>query len=118
MTIKPKVVEKPAEEKPKVAAKPAAKPATPAATAIPSEAEIKTLLAKNTCTACHTTDKKVVGPAFKDVAKRNYSAEKIVELIYNPQPQNWPDYATPMAPMPQVPKDQALKIANWINSLK
>jgi cytochrome c551/c552 len=118
MTIKPKVVEKAAEEKPKVVAKPAAKPATPAATAIPSEAEIKTLLAKNTCTACHTTDKKVVGPAFKDIAKRNYSAEKIVELIYNPQPQNWPDYATPMAPMPQVPKDQALKIANWINSLK
>ena len=118
MTIKPKVVEKPVEEKPKVAAKPAAKPAAPAATAIPSDAEIKTLLAKNTCTACHATDKKVVGPAFKDIAKRGYTAEKIVELIYNPQPENWPDYATPMAPMPQVPKDQALKIANWINSLK
>jgi hypothetical protein len=32
------------------------------------------------------------------VAKRNYSVEKIVNLIYNPQPQNWPDYATEMPP--------------------
>jgi len=48
---------------------------------------------------------------------RNYSDEKIVELIYSPEPKNWPEYATPMAPMPQVPKDEALKIAAWINSL-
>lgn len=80
--------------------------------------EIKPLLAKHTCTACHNPDKKQVGPAFVDIAKRKYSNQKIVDLIYNPQPSNWPDYATPMAPMPQVPKEDALKIAAWINSLK
>ena len=80
--------------------------------------EIKPLLTKHTCTACHTLDKKQVGPAFVDIAKRKYSNQKIVELIYNPQPSNWPDYATPMAPMPQVPKADALKIAAWINSLR
>jgi hypothetical protein len=34
-----------------------------------------------------------------------------------PQPQNWPDYATAMAPMPQVPEAEARKIAAWINTL-
>ncbi|UBM57871.1 hypothetical protein LAG90_13760 [Marinilongibacter aquaticus] len=81
-------------------------------------ASVKPLLQKHTCLACHAPDKRVVGPAFKDVAKRNYSDQKIVDLIYNPQPQNWPDFATAMAPMPQVPKADALKIAKFINSLK
>jgi hypothetical protein len=34
-----------------------------------------------------------------------------------PQPQNWPEYATAMAPMPQVPESEARKIAAWINTL-
>ncbi len=82
-----------------------------------SYAEIEPLLVKNTCTACHNVTKRQVGPAFVDIAKRNYTVEKILELIYNPQPKNWPEYATPMAPMPQVAKDEARKIAGWINSL-
>ena len=85
--------------------------------AAPTFAMVEPLLVKNTCSACHQTEKRQVGPAFRDVAKRGYSDEKIVELIYQPQPQNWPDY-TPMAPMPQVPKEEALQIARWINSLK
>ena len=74
-------------------------------------------MAKHTCLACHQTNKRQVGPAYAEVAKRKYSNEKIVELIYKPQPQNWPEYATEMAPMPQVPRTDALKIAAWINSL-
>lgn len=81
-------------------------------------AEIEPLLVKNTCTACHQTSKRQVGPAFTDIAKRKYSNERIVQLIYNPEPKNWPEHETPMAPMPQVPKDEALKIAGWINSLR
>jgi hypothetical protein len=52
-----------------------------------------------------------------EVAKRRYSVQKIVDLIHNPQPQNWPDYPTEMPPMPQVPNADAAKIAAWINSL-
>lgn len=81
-------------------------------------AEIEPLLVKNTCTACHQVSKRQVGPAFTDIAKRKYSNERIVQLIYNPEPKNWPEHETPMAPMPQVPKDEALKIAGWINSLR
>lgn len=82
-----------------------------------SYAEIEPLLVKNTCTACHNVSKRQVGPAFADIAKRKYTVEKIVELMYNPQPKNWPEYAVPMTAMPQVPKDEARKIAGWINSL-
>lgn len=87
-------------------------------TKAPTYAEIEPLLVKNTCTACHQTNKRQVGPAFADIAKRKYSNERIVQLIYNPEPKNWPEHETPMAPMPQVPKDEALKIAAWINSLR
>lgn len=83
-----------------------------------SYADIEPLLVKNTCTACHQTNKRQVGPAFTDIAKRKYSNERIVELIYKPEPKNWPEHETPMAPMPQVPRADALKIAVWINSLR
>jgi cytochrome c551/c552 len=79
---------------------------------------IGALLVKYTCASCHNSEKKQVGPGFKEVAKRNYSVDKIVSLIYSPQKKNWPDYATEMAPMTQVPKADAQKIAQWIRSLK
>ena len=83
----------------------------------PSFFDVKGLLVNYTCTACHSTRNKQIGPGFQEIAQRNYSNEKIVDLIHNPQPQNWPEYATAMPPMPQVTKEDALKIAAWINSL-
>ncbi|MBD2699880.1 c-type cytochrome [Spirosoma sp. BT702] len=83
----------------------------------PTYEQVKSLLTRHTCAACHQTNKRQVGPAFADVAKRKYTNDQIVELIYSPKPQHWPDYATEMPPMPQVPKADALKIAAWINSL-
>ncbi|CAN5419062.1 hypothetical protein BH11BAC5_BH11BAC5_53770 [soil metagenome] len=91
--------------------------AKPVANSI-TAAEVKPLLLKYTCTACHNSEKKQVGPSFKEIAKRNYSADKIISLIYNPQKSNWPDYATEMPPMPQVPKEDARKMANWIRSIR
>ena len=95
-------------------------PAKPVAKPIPimDEKEATALLGKYTCTACHKARVKAVGPAYSEVAKRKYSVSKIVQLIYEPKPQNWPDFSTPMAPMPNVPKADAEKIATWINSLK
>ncbi|REE05680.1 DUF7133 domain-containing protein [Marinoscillum furvescens] len=97
--------------------KPVAK-AKPKVKEVLSYEQVKALLDKNACSACHKADKRVVGPSFADVAKRRYTDERIVELIYNPEPENWPGYATPMAPMPQVPRADAQKIAQWINSLR
>jgi cytochrome c551/c552 len=80
--------------------------------------DVKPLLAKNTCSSCHNPNAKQVGPAFKDIAKRNYSVAQIMALIKNPKPEHWPDYSTPMPPMPQVTEPDARKIATWIRSLK
>jgi cytochrome c551/c552 len=67
--------------------------------------------------ACHNENAKLVGPAFSEIAKRNYTNEQILELVYKPNPENWPDFATEMAPMSHVPKADVLKIAAWINTL-
>jgi cytochrome c551/c552 len=109
---------KPVVKKPTTAAP---KPTAPKAIAVmkaPTFDEVKPILQKHTCMACHGVDKKMIGPAYKEVAKRGYSNDKIVQLIWKPDPKNWPGYSTEMAPMPQVPKAEALKIAAWINSLK
>ena len=82
-----------------------------------STKEANALLKKHACLACHNEANKVVGPSYTDIAKRNYSNEQILELVYKPQPSNWPEYATEMAPMSHVPKEDVLKIAAWINSL-
>jgi cytochrome c551/c552 len=100
-----------------VPAKPVSKTASTNTKAL-TYAEIEPLLVKNTCTACHQVNKRQVGPAFADIARRKYSNERIVELIYKPEPKNWPEHETPMAAMPQVPRVDALKIATWINSLR
>jgi cytochrome c551/c552 len=94
----------------------AAKPAQ--SEKVPTFNDVKAMMASYTCLSCHNPDRKLVGPSFKDIAKRNYSPEKILQLIHNPQPENWPQYPTPMPPMPQVKKEDGLKIAAYINSLK
>ena len=93
------------------------KPTGAKVVAVPTYKEVEPLLRNNTCVACHQANKRVVGPSYRAIAGRNYSNERIVELIYNPEPKNWPEYATPMAPMPNVPRDEDLAIAAWINSL-
>ncbi len=79
-------------------------------------ADMNALMSKYTCIACHRPNQRLVGPAYIDVAKKKYSNAEIVNLIYNPIPSHWPGYP-PMAAMKQVPKDDAMKLAVWINSL-
>jgi cytochrome c551/c552 len=82
-----------------------------------SEAQVMALLKKHTCLACHAKDKRLIGPSYEDIAKRGYTSKQILDLVYKPNPQNWPDYATEMAPMSHIPAKDVLKIAGWINSL-
>jgi cytochrome c len=82
----------------------------------PKYKDVEPLLKKYTCSACHLESKKLVGPSYKDIAKKDYSDADILKLIYKPNPENWPDYP-PMAPMANVKKVDGQKIAAWINSL-
>jgi hypothetical protein len=90
---------------------------TESKTAISIPTEIEALLSKNTCATCHAVETKIVGPAYKEVAQKNYTPEQMVELVHKPKPENWPGYA-PMAALPDVPAEDIIKIANWINTLK
>ena len=74
----------------------------------------------NNCMACHAVDKKLVGPAYKDVAKKHGNnaadtdklAEKIIKGgsgVYG---------AIPMPANPKVSEADAKKLAAWVLSLK
>ena len=41
-----------------------------AAQAGPSDAEAAALMTKYNCQSCHSTDKKLVGPAFREIAQK------------------------------------------------
>ncbi|MCZ2476293.1 hypothetical protein [Aquirufa ecclesiirivi] len=86
-------------------------------TTLISDNEAMALLKKHTCVACHAREEKLIGPSFTDISKRKYSDKQILALVYKPNPKNWPDFATEMAPMSHVPAKDVLKIASWINGL-
>jgi len=71
------------------------------------------------CMSCHQVAKKVVGPAFQDVAKKykgDAQAEAhLVGVIKNGSKGVWG--AVPMAKQPQVNDADAAALAKWIMSL-
>lgn len=77
------------------------------------------LAQKNACMTCHAVDKKLVGPAFKDVAakyKGDKTAEaKLVEKVKKGGAGVWG--AIPMPPHPQVSDADIKTIVTWVLSL-
>lgn len=78
------------------------------------------LAQKNACLSCHGVDKKIVGPAYKDVAKK-YAGDKgakahLVAKVKAGGKGVWGQI--PMPPNPQVSVADADKIVTWILSLK
>lgn len=57
------------------------KPATAVLATVPGPADAKALLAANNCMACHAIDKKIVGPAFRDVVAKYASNTKAAALV-------------------------------------
>ncbi len=78
------------------------------------------LAQKSGCLACHGVDKKVLGPAFKDVAakyKGDKSAEgKLVEKVKKGGSGVWGPMPMP-ANSPQVKDEDIKSIVQWILSL-
>ena len=74
---------------------------------------------KYNCTACHQVDKKVVGPAYKDVAKKykgQAGAEaKLVEKVKKGGSGVWGP--VPMPPNAAVPDGDVKKLVEWILSM-
>ncbi|MEN5178947.1 c-type cytochrome [Comamonas odontotermitis] len=72
------------------------------------------------CMACHSVDKKVVGPAFKDIAKKfggqAGAADMLAQKIMKGSSGVWGP--VPMPANTQVSEAEAKTLANWVLSLK
>lgn len=78
------------------------------------------LAQKKNCLACHATDKKLVGPSYKDVAAK-YAGQKdavakLAEKIQKGGVGAWGQ--VPMPANPQVNADEAKQLATWVLSVK
>ena len=78
------------------------------------------LAQKKNCMACHAVDKKVIGPAYKDVAAKyagqKDAADKLAQKISKGGSGVWG--AVPMPANPQVSDAEAKNLATWELSLK
>ena len=52
-----------------------------AAHAAPDFAQVNDILSKNACLACHGVDKKIVGPAYTDVAAKHAGQADAAEIL-------------------------------------
>jgi len=74
------------------------------------------LAKKHNCTACHAVDKKMIGPAYRDVAKK-YKGQadapaKLAEKVKKGSSGVWG--AVPMPPNAAVPDDDIRKLVEWV----
>lgn len=95
--------------------KPAVFAAVLAATSLPALANLE-LAQKNACTGCHAVDKKVVGPAYQDVA-RKYAGQKDAVALLSDSIRKGGSGKWGPVPMPAQPalSDADLKtLATWV----
>jgi len=87
--------------------------------ALPAVADQALATAKN-CMACHAVDRKLVGPAYKEVAKKyagdKAAADKLAAKVMKGGSGSWG--AIPMPANPQVNDAEAKKLVAWILSQK
>jgi cytochrome c len=77
------------------------------------------LMTKSGCVACHAVDKKVIGPAYKDVAAKykadKDAATKLAAKVKAGGQGVWGPI--PMPPNPQVPDADIKTLVAWILTL-
>jgi len=91
--------------------------AAAAALAAPANAD-EALAKKHNCLACHSVDKKLVGPAYKDIAKKYKGqnvAAKLEQKVKKGGQGAWGP--VPMPPNPAVPDADIKKLVDWILKL-
>lgn len=77
------------------------------------------LAGKKNCLACHATDKKLVGPSYKDVAAK-YKGQKDAVAMLATKIQKGGVGVWGQVPMPanNVTPDEAKQLATWVLSIK
>ncbi len=79
-------------------------------------AAAKALAAKSACMACHATDKKLVGPSYKDVAaKHKGQADAVAKVSARIKSGGSGMYGpVPMPAQPNLKDEDAKLLAAWI----
>jgi cytochrome c len=76
------------------------------------------LAKKHNCTACHAIDKKLVGPAYKDVAAKYKGKNVAAELAQKVKKGGQGVYGPiPMPPNPAVPDADIKTLVEWVLKL-
>jgi cytochrome c len=90
-----------------------------AAISAPALADEALAKSKN-CMACHAADKKLVGPAYKEVAKKYAGDAKAADMLATKIVKGGSGVwgAIPMPANTQVSDADAKKLAAWVLSLK
>lgn len=86
------------------------------AQAAPTEADVKPILTKNACLACHAVDKKMIGPAYQDIAEKHKDdADAATVLAMHIQKGSTGVWgAMPMPPNPGITDDETKLVVEWI----
>lgn len=79
-------------------------------------AAAKALATKSACLACHAADKKLVGPAYKDVAaKHKGQADALAKVTARIKSGGSGMYGpVPMPPQPNLKDDELKLLAEWV----
>jgi cytochrome c len=97
----------------------AAKPAAAAKTAKPDPAT-EAAMKKSDCFTCHSVTKKIVGPAYKDVAKKYKGKAGAVDMLVAKVKSGGAGHwgAVPMAGHPNLPDAQIKAMVTWVLAQK
>jgi cytochrome c len=88
-----------------------------AAFAIPAQAD-EALAKKHNCLACHTVDKKLVGPSYKEIAKK-YKGQNVAATLETKVKKGGQGVwgPVPMPPNAAVPDADIKKLVDWVLKL-
>ena len=91
-----------------------------AAQAALDNAQAEAMMKKYACAACHSIDKKIVGPAYVDVAAKYKGDKNAVDMLSRKVKEGgtgtWGQI--PMPPNAAVPAGDIKEIVTWIMTLK
>lgn len=92
----------------------------PAGDATAENEKALTLIGSSDCTTCHGIDKKIIGPAYKDVAKKYEDTpateDTLIAKVKKGGSGNWGNLV--MTPHPDLPDEDIRVMVKYILSLK
>ncbi len=119
-TVKAAAKKEPVQQASQTQTAPASASKTTKSTTAKTTLNGNALMAKSDCAACHKPAEKLVGPSYKDIAKKytksTANVNKLVQKVISGGAGVWGQI--PMTPHPQISKQDASAMVEYILSLK